>query len=89
MMFDGLFCAFDICAMGAGTEKYTKAAKGIDRDRQDAIAAASHERAAAAIKDGKFNDEYVTVQVPQRKGDPILVETDEGVRPGTTAESLA
>src|SRR5689334_11441666 len=82
MMFDGLFCAFDICAMGAGTEKYTKAAKGIDRERQDAIAAASHERAAAAIKDGKFNDEYVTVQVPQRKGDPILVETDEGVRPG-------
>jgi acetyl-CoA C-acetyltransferase len=89
MMFDGLFCAFDICAMGAGTEKYTKSAKGITRDRQDAIAAASHERAAAAIKDGKFNDEYVTVQVPQRKGDPILVETDEGVRPGTTAESLA
>ena len=89
MMFDGLFCAFDICAMGAGTEKYTKAAKGITRDRQDALAAASHERAAAAIKDGKFNDEYVTVEVPQRKGDPVLVETDEGVRPGTTAESLA
>ena len=89
MMYDGLFCAFDICAMGAGTEKYTKAAKGIDRERQDALAAASHERAAAAIKDGTFNDEYVTVEVPQRKGDPILVETDEGVRPGTTAESLA
>ena len=89
MMYDGLFCAFDICAMGAGTEKYTKAAKGIDRERQDAIAAASHERAAAAIKDGKFNDEYVTVEVPQRKGDPVLVETDEGVRPGTTAESLS
>jgi acetyl-CoA C-acetyltransferase len=89
MMFDGLFCAFDICAMGAGTEKYTKAAKGITRERQDALSAASHERAAAAIKDGKFNDEYVTVEVPQRKGDPILVETDEGVRPGTTAESLA
>jgi len=89
MMYDGLFCAFDICAMGAGTEKYTKAAGGISRDRQDAVAAASHERAAAAIKDGKFNDEYVTVEVPQRKGDPILVETDEGVRPGTTAENLA
>ena len=89
MMFDGLFCAFDICAMGAGTEKYTKSAKGIDRDRQDALAAGSHERAAAAIKDGKFNDEYVTVEVPQRKGDPILVETDEGVRPGTTADSLS
>jgi acetyl-CoA C-acetyltransferase len=88
-MFDGLFCAFDICAMGAGTEKYTKAAGGISRDRQDAVAAASHERAAAAIKDGKFNDEYVTVEVPQRKGDPILVETDEGVRPGTTSDSLS
>src|SRR5918995_3123170 len=53
MMYDGLFCAFDVCAMGAGTEKYTKAAKGIDRDRQDAIAAASHDRASAAIKDGR------------------------------------
>jgi acetyl-CoA C-acetyltransferase len=71
MMYDGLFCAFDICAMGAGTEKYTKAAGGISRERQDAVAAASHERAAAAIKDGKFNDEYVTVSVPQRKGDPV------------------
>jgi len=89
MMYDGLFCAFDICAMGAGTEKYTKSAKGITRERQDAIAAASHERAAAAIKDGKFNDEYVTVSVAQRKGDPVLVETDEGVRPGTTSESLS
>jgi len=89
MMYDGLFCAFDICAMGAGTEKYTKAAGGIARDRQDQVAAASHERAAAAIKDGKFADEYVTVSVPQRKGDPVLVETDEGVRPGTTPDSLA
>jgi acetyl-CoA C-acetyltransferase len=88
MMYDGLFCAFDMCAMGAGTEKYTKAAGTISRDRQDALAAASHERAAAAIKDGKFTDEIVAVRVPQRKGDPVVVETDEGVRPGTTAESL-
>ena len=88
MMYDGLFCAFDMCAMGAGTEKYTKAAGTISRDRQDALAAASHERAAAAIKDGKFTDEIVPVSVPQRKGDPVVVETDEGVRPGTTAESL-
>jgi len=88
MMYDGLFCAFDVCAMGAGTEKYTKAAGTISRDRQDALAAASHERAAAAIKDGKFADEIVAVSVPQRKGDPVVVETDEGVRPGTTAESL-
>jgi acetyl-CoA C-acetyltransferase len=88
MMFDGLFCAFDVCAMGAGTEKYTKAAKGITRDRQDAFAAASHERSSAAQKEGRFADEIVNVSVPQRKGDPIVVETDEGVRPGTTAESL-
>jgi acetyl-CoA C-acetyltransferase len=88
MMFDGLFCAFDVCAMGAGTEKYTKAAKGITRDRQDAFAAASHERASAAQKEGRFADEIVNVSVPQRKGDPIVVETDEGVRPGTTADSL-
>jgi acetyl-CoA C-acetyltransferase len=88
MMFDGLFCAFDICAMGAGTEKYTKAAKGITRDRQDEFAAASHERASAAMKEGRLADEIVTVEVPQRKGDPIVVDTDEGVRPGTTSESL-
>src|SRR4051794_5572479 len=88
MMYDGLFCAFDVCAMGAGTEKYTKAAGTISRDRQDNLAALSHERASAAIKDGKFADEIVSVSVPQRKGDPVVVETDEGVRPGTTVESL-
>ena len=88
MMHDGLFCAFDICAMGAGTEKYTKAARGITRDRQDEFAAASHERASAAMKGGRFADEIVTVAVPQRKGDAIAVDTDEGVRPGTTPESL-
>ncbi|MBA3653909.1 MAG: acetyl-CoA C-acetyltransferase [Actinobacteria bacterium] len=88
MMYDGLFCAFDVCAMGAGTEKYTKAADGITRDRQDAFAATSHERASAAVKDGRLADEIVPVSIPQRKGDPIVVETDEGVRPGTTGESL-
>ncbi|HEX4540138.1 MAG TPA: acetyl-CoA C-acetyltransferase [Acidimicrobiales bacterium] len=87
MMFDGLFCAFDVCAMGAATERYSKAAS-IARDRQDAFAAASHERAAAAIKDGRFADEIVPVSVPQRKGDPVVIDTDEGVRPGTTTESL-
>jgi acetyl-CoA C-acetyltransferase len=88
MMHDGLFCAFDVCAMGAGTEKYTKAAKGITRERQDEFAAASHDRAAAAMKEGRFADELVNVEVPQRKGDPIVVDTDEGVRPGTSTESL-
>ena len=62
---------------------------GITRERQDAFAAISHERAATANKEGRFADEIVPVLVPQRKGDPILVDTDEGVRPGTTVESLA
>ena len=88
MMHDGLFCAFDLCAMGLGTEKYRKDAKGLDRLRQDQFAAASHERAAAAMKEGRFAEEIVPVAVPQRKGDPIVVEEDEGVRPGTTPDSL-
>ena len=88
MMYDGLFCAFDQVAMGAGTEKYAASA-GLERSPQDEIAAKSHERAAAAIKEGRFADEIVPVEVPQRKGDPVVVDTDEGVRPGTTVESLA
>jgi acetyl-CoA C-acetyltransferase len=88
MMYDGLFCAFDQCAMGLGTERYSRANE-IARDRQDALAAASHERASAAQKEGKLAEEIVAVPVPQRRGDPIMVDTDEGVRPGTTAESLA
>ncbi|MGO9027031.1 MAG: acetyl-CoA C-acetyltransferase [Acidimicrobiales bacterium] len=87
MMYDGLFCAFDQCAMGLATERYN-GADGVSRERQDAFSAASHERAAAAIKDGKFAEEIVPVSVPQRKGDPIVVDTDEGVRPETTTESL-
>jgi acetyl-CoA C-acetyltransferase len=88
MMYDGLFCAFDQVAMGAGTERYAASA-GLERAPQDDLAAKSHERAAAAIKEGRFADEIVPVEVPQRKGDPVVVDTDEGVRPGTTAESLA
>ncbi len=87
MMYDGLYCQFDHCAMGLGTEQYNREAK-ISRAAQDSFAAMSHERAATAIKDGRFADEIVPVSVPQRKGDPIVVDTDEGVRPGTTAESL-
>jgi acetyl-CoA C-acetyltransferase len=83
---DGLFCAFDACLMGTSTERYNGG--GISRAEQDELAARSHERAAAAIKDGRFADEIVPVAIPQRKGDPILVEHDEGVRPGTTADSL-
>ncbi|HUC37623.1 MAG TPA: acetyl-CoA C-acetyltransferase [Acidimicrobiales bacterium] len=88
MMYDGLYCQFDHCAMGLSTEKYNKTA-GITREAQDSFAALSHERAATAIKDGRFAEEIVAVSVPQRKGDPVVVDTDEGVRPGTTAESLA
>ncbi len=87
MMYDGLTCAFDNCAMGLATERYN-GADGIARERQDAFAAASHEKAAAAAKEGRLADEIVPVEVPQRKGDPLVVDTDEGVRPGTTAESL-
>jgi len=87
MMYDGLYCQFDHCAMGLGTERYNDAA-GISRQAQDSFSAQSHERAAAAIKEGRFTDEIVAVSVPQRKGDPLAVDTDEGVRPGTTAQSL-
>jgi acetyl-CoA C-acetyltransferase len=83
---DGLWCAFDACLMGLGTERY--AAGSISREAQDELAATSHERAANAIKDGRFADEIAPVSLPQRKGDPIVVEHDEGVRPGTTPESL-
>ena len=84
---DGLWCAFDACLMGLGTENYT--AGEITREQQDDLAVKSNERAANAIKEGRLADEIVPVAVPQRKGEPILVEHDEGVRPGTTMESLA
>ncbi|MEQ8718352.1 MAG: acetyl-CoA C-acyltransferase [Acidimicrobiales bacterium] len=87
MQKDGLTCAFDICAMGESTERYA-ASKDIARGPQDEIAAASHERAAAAQKDGLFDAEIVPFEIPQRKGDPIVISEDEGIRPGTTAEKL-
>jgi acetyl-CoA C-acetyltransferase len=88
MMYDGLFCAFDQVAMGAGTEKYAASA-GLGRQEQDELAAKSHERAARAQKDGLFDNEIIPVEIPQRKGDPVVFTTDEGVRPETTVESLA
>jgi acetyl-CoA C-acetyltransferase len=84
---DALFCAFDQVAMGESTEKYN-ARLGISREEQDEFSARSHERAAAAMKEGRFDAELVSVQIPQRKGDPLVVSEDEGVRPGTTSESL-
>jgi acetyl-CoA C-acetyltransferase len=84
---DGLWCAFDACLMGEGTERY--AAGTITREQQDQLAVKSNERSANAIKDGRFAEEVVPVSIPQKRGEPMLVETDEGVRPGTTMESLA
>ena len=83
---DGLWCAFDACLMGLGTERYSAGA--ISRDEQDELAMKSHQRAAAAIASGKFADEIVPVSIAQRKGDPIIVDTDEGVRASTTMDSL-
>jgi acetyl-CoA C-acetyltransferase len=87
MMYDGLYCAFDHCAMGLSTENHNHGR--ITRARQDEFAARSHQLAAAAAAAGRFDDELVAVAVPQRKGDPVMVTTDEGIRADTTAESLA
>jgi acetyl-CoA C-acetyltransferase len=87
MMFDGLTCSFDHCAMGLATERYNHGQ--ISRARQDEFSARSHQLAAAAIASGAFAEEIVGVAVTQRKGDPIVVSVDEGVRGDTTAESLA
>ena len=84
---DGLWCAFDACLMGLGTERY--AGGGITRDQQDDLAMKSNVRAAAAIAAGRLADEIAPVSIPQRKGDPKIVDTDEGVRADTTMESLA
>ena len=83
---DGLWCAFDACLMGLGTERY--ATGSISREEQDRVAMQSHARAAAAIAAGRLADEIVPVKVPQRKGDPIVVKDDEGVRVATTMQSL-
>src|ERR1700759_2387735 len=88
MITDGLWCAFDAVHMGAGTENYVGQVGGITREAQDELAAKSHERAAAAQKEGRLAEEIAPVEIPQRKGDPVVIDTDEGVRPGTTTESL-
>jgi len=87
MAHDGLFCAFDSCAMGESTERYN-AKLGISRADQDAFSALSHQRAAVAAKNGVFDDEIVPVEIPQRKGDPVVFATDEGVRADTTEDLL-
>ena len=84
---DGLWCAFDACLMGLGTERY--AAGDISRDAQDELAMKSNLRAAAAIGAGRLAEEIVPISISQRKGDPLIIDTDEGVRASTTMDSLA
>jgi acetyl-CoA C-acetyltransferase len=88
MALDGLTDAWDCCSMGESTERHgTKL--GITREEQDAFGAASHQRAAAAQKNGAFAEEITPLEIPQRRGEPLAVTEDEGIRPDTTAESLA
>ncbi|MEV7507896.1 acetyl-CoA C-acetyltransferase [Streptomyces sp. NPDC090085] len=87
MAYDGLTDAFENIAMGESTEKHNTRL-GIERAPQDEFAAASHQRAAAAQKNGVFEAEITPVEIPQRKGDPVVFSADEGIRPETTVESL-
>jgi acetyl-CoA C-acetyltransferase len=89
MAYDGLWDAFTDQAMGALTEQCNAEGLGLSREEQDAFSARSHQRAAEGWKNGIFDDEVVKVEVPQRKGDPLVFDTDEGVRGDTSAESLA
>jgi len=88
LAFDGLTCAFDQCAMGEATERYNDR-YALTRDEQDAVAEASHARAAAAQAAGLLAEEITAVTIPQRKGDPVVVTEDEGIRAETTTQSLA
>ena len=88
MALDGLTDPFDHSPMGKLTDAHN-ARLGITRAEQDEFAARSHQRAAAAIKDGLLVDEIVPVGIPQRRGETVKFDTDEGVRPDTTAESLS
>ncbi|WP_242884580.1 acetyl-CoA C-acetyltransferase [Actinomadura litoris] len=88
MAHDALTDSFDGIAMGESTERHN-GRLGITREEQDEFAARSHQRAAAAIKNGVFDEEIAPIEVPQRRGEPVLFATDEGVRGDTTAESLA
>jgi acetyl-CoA C-acetyltransferase len=87
MALDGLTDVWDRCSMGESTERHG-VRHAISRAEQDAFAAASHQRAAAAQKNGHFAEEIAPVEIPQRKGDPIVIAEDEGIRPDATAESL-
>ncbi|MFD5214640.1 acetyl-CoA C-acetyltransferase [Microbacterium sp. NPDC058345] len=88
MAYDGLTDAYDRESMGASTERHNPRYE-MTRERQDEVAARSHQRASAGQRDGIFDAEIVPVTVPQRKGDPIVLTRDEGVRPDTTVQTLA
>ncbi|MEV1037653.1 acetyl-CoA C-acetyltransferase [Streptomyces sp. P8-A8] len=87
MAYDGLTDAYENIPMGESTEKHNTRL-GLSRADQDEIGALSHQRAAAAQKNGLFEAEITPVEIPQRKGDPVLFAKDEGIRPETTVESL-
>lgn len=89
MAYDGLWDAFTDQAMGALTDQQNNTVEKLSREEQDEFSARSHQRAAEAWKNGLFADEVVPVEVPQRKGDPIVVDSDEGVRGDTSVEALA
>ena len=88
MAYDALFDQFTQQAMGLLTEECNVAAQNLTREEQDEFAAQSHQKAAVAWKNGVFDSEVVPVEIPQRKGDPVVVREDEGVRGDTTVESL-
>lgn len=89
MAYDGLWDAFTDQAMGALTDQANNSGLKLSREEQDEFSARSHQRAAEAWKNGVFADEVVPVEVPQRKGDPLVVDSDEGVRGDTSVEALA
>lgn len=86
--YDGLTDAYDAESMGASTERRNPL-HGITREQQDAVAAESHRRAALAVEAGIFDEEIVSIEVPQRGKDPLVVSRDEGIRADTTPETLA
>jgi len=88
MAYDGLTDAFENIPMGESTDRHN-ARLGLTREEQDEISAASHQRAAAAQKNGLFDAEIVPVEIPQRKGDPVVFGKDEGIRAETSVETLA
>jgi acetyl-CoA C-acetyltransferase len=89
MAYDALWDQATSQAMGLLTEECNAAAANLTREEQDEFAAQSHQKAATAWKNGVFDDEVVPVEIPQRRGDPVVISQDEGVRGDTTVESLA